>query len=149
MSLILALLFGGLQLRLLIVDVILLLLLVFCWYVLRRKKVVTVPSLTLAITPVTPPGQYDHGATVQVTGIDLLDTGPPTAPAAGDTVTLNLEDAAGTAFPNVASATVGSDGSYFASFAVPATAAPGVATLTATDSKTGATATTTFTQKLA
>jgi hypothetical protein len=125
---------------------VIILLIMLIW-ILLRKTVVTVPQLTLAITPVTPPGQYDHGATVNVTGTDLLDVGPPTVPAVGDTITLNLTDSAETQFVAVATTTVASDGTWAASFAVPANAAAGQATLTATDPKTGATATATFTQK--
>jgi hypothetical protein len=116
---------------------------VFIVWLLLRKHVVTVPSITLAITPVTPPGQYDHGATVNVTGTDLLDTGPPALPAVGDTINLEVKDSAGTEF-SVGSVQAASDGTYKASFVVPATAAPGTATLTATDATTGATATATF-----
>jgi hypothetical protein len=126
--------------------VIIVFLIILIW-ILLRKRVVTVPSLTLAITPVTPPGQYDHGATVNVTGTDLLDVGPPPEPAAGDTITLDLTDSAGTKFSGVGTAQAGNDGSYSASFVVPPTAAPGQATLTATSKATGATNTATFTQK--
>jgi hypothetical protein len=117
--------------------------LVYLW--LLRKHVVTVPQITLAITPVTPPGQYDHGATVNVTGTTLADVGPPSEPGAGDTVELDLTDSAGTDFSSIGSAVAGSDGTYAASFVVPGNAAPGQATLTATDTKTGAKATATFT----
>jgi hypothetical protein len=115
-------------------------------WMLLRKRVVTVPQITMAITPVTPPGQYDHGETVNVTGTDLLDVGPPTVPAVGDTISLDLTDSAGTKFPAVATATVAADGTWAAAFAVPANAAAGQATITGTDAKTGATAQQTFTR---
>jgi hypothetical protein len=124
----------------LLLGVIFLLLIIL--FILLKKKIVTVPSLTMVLTPVTPPGQYDHGATVNVTGVDLLDVGKP---AAGDTVTLNLTDSSGAEFNGVASVQTAQDGSYAASFVVPNTVAPGQATLEATDAKTGATATATFT----
>jgi hypothetical protein len=111
-----------------------------------RKHVVTVPSITLAITPVSPPGQYDHGEEVDLTGLVLLDTGvTPPAPGTGETVVLDVTDSAGTDFPAVATATCGSDGSYAAKFNVPAAMAPGQATLKASDTKLGISATATFT----
>ena len=133
--------------KMFLAAVVIVVLLILLIWILLRKRVVTVPQLTLSITPVTPPGQYDHGATVNVTGTDLLDVGPPAEPAVGDTVNLSVTDSAGTVFPNVATAKVAADGTWSASFPVPATAAAGPATLAATDPTTGATATATFTQK--
>jgi hypothetical protein len=115
-------------------------------WILLRKYVVTLPQLTLALAPVTPPGQYDHGATVNFSGVDLSDIGPPAVPAPGATINLSLEDAAGTE-TQVGSVQTQEDGSFAGSFVVPADAAPGDATLTATDPATGATATATFTLK--
>lgn len=128
-----------------LVAAVIIILIIIILFILRKKRIVTVPSITLALTPVTPPGQYDHGETVNVTGVTLLDVGPPAVPGAGDTVTLDLVDASGAKFAAVGTAQAGTDGSYAGSFVVPAAAAPGTATLTVTDGKTGATATTTFT----
>lgn len=109
-----------------------------------RKIVVTLPQLTLQLTPVTPPGQYDHGATVNVTGLDLSDVGPPAVPAAGATINLSLTDKAGVVTP-VGSVQTANDGTFAGSFVVPATAAAGDASLQATDPATGATGSVTFT----
>ena len=125
-----------------IILILLLLLGVVMGIYLRRKYVVTVPSLTLVLTPVTPPGQYDHGQNVPLTGVDLLDVGEP---APGDTINLVFIDAADVSTA-VGSLTAGSDGSYAGSFAIPVSAAPGVGTVTATDPKTGATASQTLTR---
>jgi hypothetical protein len=126
--------------------VIIVFLVILIW-ILLRKRVSTLPQLTLVLAPVTPPGQYEQGATVNVSGVSLEDVGPPSVPASGDTITLSLTDAKGTVFPVGGTITTAADGSYSGSFQVPNTAAPGAATLTATDTTTGATATATFTQK--
>lgn len=114
--------------------------LVILIWILLRKKIVTVPNLTLVLNKT----QYDHGEEVDASGVDQSDTG---VPAESATVNLDLMDSSGTEFKDVASAVTDTNGNYSASFDVPSGAAPGQATLTATDPKTRATATATFTFK--
>jgi hypothetical protein len=125
--------------------VLIIILIIILLFILHKKRIVTVPQLQMQLVPVTPPGQYDHGEEVDMTGTDLLDIGPPPVNAAGDTISIDLVDAKGTKTAGIASAQVAADGSWKASFDVPTDAATGQATITATDTTTGATATATFT----
>ena len=93
-----------------------------------RMKIATVPSMTLSLNAT----QFDHGEEVDASGIVYSDVG---IPAANETVVLKLVDSAGALFDNLATAATGTDGSYKASFDIPAAAAPGQATVTAYDAK--------------
>jgi len=115
-----------------------LLLIIMVWRMLR-KTVVTVPSMSLVVEKI----QYDHGETVNVSGIVFSDVDKP---AAGETAGLKLTDAASAVF-DVGTAVTGADGKYAASFAVPSDVAPGGVTITARDEALGIEATATFTLK--
>lgn len=116
---------------------LIIIILVLVIWILLGKTVVTVPSITLAVEK----PQYDHGETVNVTGLVTSDTDKP---AAGETVDLKLTDSASQEF-DVGTTTTGPDGKYAASFAVPGSVAPGGVTISAIDAKLGVEATTTFT----
>ena len=108
--------------------------------VMLRKRVVTVPAITLVVAKQS----YNHGEEVDVKGAVLLDVGPPPVPAPGETLTLDLKDSAGTEFSAVGTTQTGPDGTYTGAFNVPAAAASGQATLTATDAKLNVVASATF-----
>jgi hypothetical protein len=104
---------------------------------LRRKTVVTVPSITLNLSPTT---SVKHGDSVDASGNVYSDG---TTPAAGETVELTLTDSKGNTFPGP-TVTTGPDGSYDAPFVVPGVAA-GAVNVEAADTALGVTATKTFT----
>jgi len=119
-----------------IVFIILVILFLIVIY-LRGKRVVTVPSITLVVSPTT---SVKHGDKVTASGIVYSDG---TTPAAGETVVITLVDSAGNSFPG-ATVQSGTDGSYSAAIVVPGVA-PGVVNVTAADTNLGVTATATFT----
>lgn len=120
-----------------IAALVILLLLVLIWNLLR-KRVVTVPSMSLTVGK----PQYDHGETVDVSGIVSKDVG---VPAPGETVDLKLTDSTEVEYP-VGTAVTDADGKYAASFPVPDAIAPGGVTVTATVEALGVAAQATFTR---
>jgi uncharacterized protein (DUF58 family) len=136
MNLLFVVILGGWQLVVFLVLVVLVLLILLL-YVLARKTVVTVPSISLAIEK----EQYDHGEIVNVTGVVKSDYDKP---AQGETVVLKLTDSTDKTI-DVGSAVTDAEGKYAASFAVPSDVAPGGVTVTAEDANLGVTATRTFT----
>ena len=131
---------AGARVAVVMLVLALILLILLIWIIKRLgKTVVTVPSITLTLSPTT---GVKHGDTVNATGFVYSDG---TTPAAGETVELTLTDSAGATFPGPTVQT-GNDGSYAAAINVPGVA-PGVVNVVAADPALGVTATATFTPK--
>jgi hypothetical protein len=105
---------------------------------LLKKYVVTVTVVTVK----TDNTQYDHAATVNISGTVNIDT----VPQSGATVSLKVVDSNGVEFdlPDVVTA---ADGSFTAAWVIPSTVASGTCTLTATALGVSATATFRFNNK--
>lgn len=134
MNLLFVVILGGWRL---IAELVFILLVLLFYALQARKIVVTVPSITLDLSPTS---GVKHGDTVDATGIDYADG---TTPAAGETIVLTLTDSKGSVFPG-ATVQTDQDGKYAAAIVVPGVAA-GAVSVEASDELLGVTATKTFT----
>jgi len=100
----------------------------------RLKKIVVVPSVSVA----TDKANYPHGETVTITGV-VQENGEPQE---GATVAISVKDPSG-AEQTALTTTTDADGKYTATYDLPSDAVGGTWTVTAT--ALGTTATTTFT----
>ena len=108
----------------------------FIFELLSEKLVVTVPSVTVVLSPTS----LDVGQPLTVSGIVKADTDVP-APA-GSAVSINVTDSAGNKVVDT-TATTDAQGNYTTSFPIPAGTAAGAVEVVVT--ALGATGTATFT----